>query len=548
MPDALIASVKQNRDFGIADFYLDDYLSQGSVQRAAQLTNEIYAHSPNRKILEYYSYKEIEVPWAWYDLVYKHTLTFTCLEEFCGKLQAYDRIELHDIHSKHASVLCLYFGSKVIVKKGQSERKQIPILHRALAIAVSLVRTAIVVLHTLLSCLVISIFRRRSVGIWIGDFIFQGTDSDFRISELYRQMRFNHIKFVEFVRFKDFSIFRKHWWIRKRPTVYYEILLAPFYFLFRRHRGPEGSDFYGRVLASFNYQSQVLKTSLPFFVNLLRFLGVRAIFSFNLTSRNAHVALAAKLAGIKTVGIMHGVCVRTYNVTEFMEPYTSPHMIGPDFFGVWSDWQQELYRKYCRIVPPDQIEVSGLLRPVQLELGLKQKPYSLVRGPKVRVLIISEPLVDPKEFINQFSALLDNSDFEVAVKTRPMIVDPYVIKLKKYLPRFEQLEFLSDRLENVARDFDVFVGSHSTAVLEASLFGKLTVLLESKKWGDYFEVSSVLPEVKMPIPKTELLTRHIQDRILNERQLNSVTRIREAYFGRVEDGCAWMIDKVTGVP
>ena len=55
------------------------------------------------------------------------------------------------------------------------------------------------------------------------------------------------------------------------------------------------------------------------------------------------------------------------------------------------------------------------------------------------------------------------------------------------LEEIKELKVHDEKLEDIADSYDVFIGSNSTAIIEASLFGKLSVLLKTVKFGDYFD-------------------------------------------------------------
>ena len=92
--------------------------------------------------------------------------------------------------------------------------------------------------------------------------------------------------------------------------------------------------------------------------------------------------------------------------------------------------------------------------------------------------------------------------------------------------------------------FDVFIGSNSTAVIEASLLGKISVLLNTIKFGDYYDIDSLIPGRSLLVRDPELLYEHIIDRVNNEHSLNTIEIIRKRFFGENKDGAQWIVEQL----
>ena len=87
---------------------------------------------------------------------------------------------------------------------------------------------------------------------------------------------------------------------------------------------------------------------------------------------------------------------------------------------------------------PENIFYSGLLRPV--EKFEKIKSFQRTSLNKIKVLIISEPLISVSEIIPFLKSLLMHNDIEAAIKVRPMIRDIYYEESEcgVFLRRFTQ--------------------------------------------------------------------------------------------------------------
>ena len=213
-----------------------------------------------------------------------------------------------------------------------------------------------------------------------------------------------------------------------------------------------------------------------------------------------------------------------------------------DVYGVWSEYYLEYFRKYSKISTKDSFQFSGLLRPVK---NMNQvSPFERISEDKIKVLLISEPLVSVMEIIPYIKRLLENNDIEVAIKVRPMVRDSYYEKMKVKLPCTKNLDIFSGDIHEVGKKFDVFVGSYSTAVIEASLIGKISVLLDTKKWGDYLDIDTLISGQTLLVKNPEALCNHIFSRIENERSLNTIKLIKDRFFGGNRDGAQWIVDQL----
>ena len=125
-----------------------------------------------------------------------------------------------------------------------------------------------------------------------------------------------------------------------------------------------------------------------------------------------------------------------------------------------------------------------------------------------------------------------------------MIKDSYYEDLKSELLVNTNINIVSGNIHEVGQNFDVFVGSYSTAVIEACLIGKISILLYTKKWGDYFDIDSLIANQKILIQKPEDINYQIFSRIKNETSLNTIKLTKDRFFGDNRDGAQWIIDQL----
>jgi hypothetical protein len=125
-----------------------------------------------------------------------------------------------------------------------------------------------------------------------------------------------------------------------------------------------------------------------------------------------------------------------------------------------------------------------------------------------------------------------------------MINDIYYEKMKLEFPEIQNLKIYDGKLEDVADKFDAFIGTNSTAVIEASLFGKLSILLNTVKFGDYFDMDTVIENYPLLVKDSDMVCREILSRIINENRLKTIEKIRYRFFGDNKDGAQWIVDQL----
>jgi len=148
------------------------------------------------------------------------------------------------------------------------------------------------------------------------------------------------------------------------------------------------------------------------------------------------------------------------------------------------------------------------------------------------------------EIIPYLKCLLENDDIEVGIKVRPMAKDIYYESMKLQLTSIQNLEVFDGKIEDVANKFDIFIGSNSAAVIEASLFGKISILLNTVKFGDYFNMDELIPGCSLLVNNPELLYEEIKSRVKKEDDLKTIEKIRYRFFGDNKDGSQWIIDQL----
>ena len=515
--------------------YIEDYVQFSSVSDARKLTDKIFSY--NTDFIAEYDHKGYKVIWSWYSDVFQFCIKYLEIKALIDKIERLNihKIIIGKIDPQYKKVLNVYFFNKNVtsnVSKSEllSNTKQI-------------LFNVVILLFSMISILFFLLRSGKNIGTYTGDFVYKNSKSDFRLNHLYERYQENNIQYVEFIRVTKVKDFFINIFKRRRFVIYYTAVIF-FVDLFTKKTqySKQPKDFYQSVLYGYHRANTVLKKSTLVLEKLFKLLKVDKFVLISFSSRSAHLAIAAKSLGIKTIGIMHGLSQKEYAVQEFMQSYQESKKLGCDVYGVWSGHYLEYFRKYSKISTKDSFQFSGLLRPVK---NMNQvSPFERISENKIKVLLISEPLVSVMEIIPYIKRLLENNDIEVAIKVRPMVRDSYYEKMKVKLPCTKNLDIFSGDINEVGKKFDVFVGSYSTAVIEASLIGKISVLLDTKKWGDYLDIDTLISGQTLLVKNPEALCNHIFSRIENERSLNTIKLIKDRFFGGNRDGAQWIVDQL----
>ena len=515
--------------------YIEDYVEISSVAEARKLTDRIFSH--NADFIAGSDYKGYKVTWSWYSDVFQFCIKYLEIERLTQAIDALDvqHLKIGNISPQYRKVLeVCYFNKKVV----SSALEGGPLL----SMKQVLFNTA-TLLFSMASILYFILRPGRNVATYTGDFVYKNTKSDFRLNHLYEKYKENNIQFIEFIRDTTIKNFFINTFKRKRFAIHYmSIIFFVDLFMKSAQYSKQPHDFYQSILYDYYHANIVLTKSTLIIEQILKVLRVDKFVLISFSSRSASLAIAAKSLGIKTIGIMHGLQQKDDTVYEFMQSYQESKKIGCDIYGVWSEHYLEYFRKYSKISTKNSFQFSGLLRPVK---NMNQSsPFKRVSKDKIRVLLISEPLVSVLEIAPYVKCLLENNDIEVTIKIRPMIRDLYYEKIKAELPYDKNINIVSGDIKETGKKFDVFIGSYSTTVIEASLIGKISVLLDTKKWGDYFNIDTLISNKSLIVRNPETLCNSILSRIENEHSLDTIGLTKDRFFGNNMDGAQWIVDQL----
>jgi len=180
------------------------------------------------------------------------------------------------------------------------------------------------------------------------------------------------------------------------------------------------------------------------------------------------IIFAAKKANITTIYIQDGV---------FQSKTKILHGQFSDFIFVWGEYQKELYLR--NKFPESKIKILGY--PFEYE-----KENKLID--KSKICILGQPFENYSLFLGKrkvkifekIASLLKKTGYRIAYKPHPGEIR------KNFLPN--NVCFYTKNLKKAFKEFDVFISLTSTALLEASINGKIAIQIYDPEFrSDYYE-------------------------------------------------------------
>lgn len=551
--DRVIASknlMKRIQSQGIFFIDIETLVCSGSVQQACELSNKLsrLILPDGSRLSKLITYQGYELWWIHYnDLMQKFCLPYTQCRRLLEYLKNFTTTYIYQTPCPGLFQYFLNVYNRRCVILDESPKFFPPF---GILIQVLLSLPFLIWLKV----------TGPKLMVWTSDQFSPGKDCDFRMVHIYEELRKRKTRFVEFIRSQEkLTTVLKHALKRKRPVVYSGAIISLLYFFAKFFDGRKEKElmklcvskesspenlFWILVATAYlrNFTGAIWSIKAMKFI--LQWIGVRAAIIIVGNSRTFHEILACKLSGIKTAGIQHGAAPQYYTVSEFMSGFDGELPISLDAYGLWSDWWKEYYISRGKAFKPEQLYVSGPMRPLEKEIA----PAAAAVGREFKkakflsVLFISEQLAVPSEVMPYLSELLKDKDFSVCLKFRPYR-DGFEEWLKENRPEILKKVKISrgDAHEAILQS-DVVVGSHSTMVLEALLARKPFVFFRTGRWGDYFDLKSVRRSGFFAENPEKLLGRIRRSREIPKEVL---IKLREKFFGNpYQNGSKWVVDQV----
>lgn len=531
---------------GSAFAALDGLVGPGSVQEAGALARSLpkLALPDGRPLTSLVSYRGYELWWTHMtDLFLYYCLPYTEYRPLLERAAEYDEIHLYE--PPHPALFSRYLEAhKRRVVQGRNR-------HASAAPTAGIIAQALL---TLLSLPFLLVLRRRRM-VFTSDKFLSGRDYDFRMQYIYEELRRRKLPFVEFIRSPaPWRTVVAHAWKRRRPVIYTEAVT----FLARAvGMLTGGRRRVLRKLALGTMQEYVpmerfkMRIATEYLQNarddiwaarlmrlILRMVGIRAAVIIAASERNWPTVIGCKLLRIPTVGILHGVNTHHYNMYDFLPGFAGEKMLSVDRYGLWSEWWRQYYLEKSDAYRPEQLVVSGPMRPLE-----NPAVPASARPDAPRILFISEQVAAPAEVLPYLSELAKTYGKALGIKFRPSR-DGFEAWLAEHAPElYASLTKVRGTMQEALSGYDVVIGTHSTAVLEALFAYKVPIFFNTDKWGDYFS----LREYGAGHPFFAETPGELVERInaAHGISLEAIGSLRERYFGDpTQNGSAWVVNQL----
>ncbi len=526
---------------------LEDFILSGSIQRAYKIINKLSHLNLNdgSRLTKLINYKGYDLWWINCEQIYfKFCLPYTQYHKLLEYLKDFNKIYLYKPPHLH---IFQYFlkahKCQLFILKSFHLRELIPI---PFGVLIQVILSTISFFWLILS--------RPKIMVFTGDKFDTPNDYDFRMKFIYEELRKRKIHFVEFIRsLESSSVILNHAFRRKRPVIYPTAIIDLVHFFVRIFEENQkkklvylyssslksNPEDYFWFLCSIHYlgRSKGNIFSIRIIKFILQKIGIKTGIVIAACNRNFHTVLGCKLNSIPIVGIMHGASSKYYALYDFIG-FNNRKTFSVDKYGLWSDWWKEYYLKNSRAYKPEQLYVSGPMRPLKYETSrvhLKSKNRGL------KILFISEQLADPLEIMPYLTRLLKVNDFDLYLKFRPYR-DGFEMWLRKNNPLFlKRIKIIRGSMIEAISQSDIVVGSHSTAVLEGLIQLKPFVFFWTNKWGDYFDMKSINDQ-DFFAENPERLIVCIRKNVGISKKI--LIRLRERFFGDpYKNGSKWVVNQ-----
>ncbi|MDO8589669.1 MAG: hypothetical protein Q7R69_00115 [bacterium] len=527
---------------------LNKFIGPGSIYEASQFAKELsYLKFPDgTRIAKSFIYEGYELWWIHYNSLSTYfCLPYTQYKKLLSYLGDFRQVYFYNppYKSLFAHYLSAYGCEMSVLNKPGF--KSLAILPLGILLQIIL---------TLLS-LPFLIFQRRRILVFTGDKFEKTKDYDFRMEFVYRELRDRNLPFVEFIRsLESGKTILEHFLTRGRPVIYSEAVafVGKFlsFILGSRHqiskqieRDPQKQF---KILVATHHLLNVYNDmwAIRIMKWILRVIGVKSAFFPVALERNFHAVLGCKLNNVPTVGLLHGAPSKYYNVYDFMPGFDGEKILTTDKYGLWSDWWKEYYITNSRAYLPEQLYVSGPMRPLEKQTNPSTNPGQSNQGP-VKVLFISEQLAAPYEVLPYLNELLNNREIELSIKFRPTKdgFEEWLLANEPEILEDKNLKILRGSITDAVKECDAAVGSHSTAVLEALLEFKIPIFFKTDKWGDCFNMKDYGTGSPLFAENPGELIKRIKN--IPQISEDNIKELRERYFGDpYQNGSKWVVDQL----
>ncbi len=556
--DTLIAPSACKEDIehrGKTFLSLEAYQDPGSIYEARALAEELslLKLKEGNRLSSSYIYKGFPLWWTHYDsLFYTFCLPYIQHKRLLELLRDYTVVYLEE--SRNDTLYREYLSAYGV----RVEKMDWSLTHHPYRPRLGVVFQ---IPLTIVSWLLLLVLRKPILLYTSDEFDGMG-DYNFRMKFIYEELRKRKLRFVEYMRsMESWKILLNHAWVRRRPVIYTDpikvlahvlsLLTPASYTMASRCRTYVQAESEPRtrflMAIATHYLSRVHEDIWAIRITrvLMGLTGVKAALIIVGMGRNFYMVIACKLSGIPTVGILHGVESRHFNLFDFMTHYDGDRTISVDRYGLWSDWWMENFLKDNRAYTKEQLCISGPMRPVPSQSSRNEETQ---RSDGTRVLFVSEIVAVPEEVVPYLERLLREPSFVVSIKFRAHndIFEAWLMEHRPDLINaFPPERRLKCSMYEAITTHDSVVGSQSTGVIEATMQEKPFVFFHTKKWGDYFDMASVTDHHFFARTPEELVLYIKEGKSVPKERLS---RFALQFFGdSTKNGSAWTVDEIEKV-
>ena len=402
--------------------------------------------------------------------------------------------------------------------------------------------------YSLFSILFCKLFHRGKIVIWSGDYLDSRTKFEPRLGDFPLKMKLHSHNFIECIRTDGVS--RKQTLLnllkRKRPLIYYNELTRIFLKkktferkLIQVDPGIKELFFIGACRFINANKAFILEQERRqrCFELLYRFLKSKVAVVWFQSSRTSPMILAGRKKDVKTIGFMHGIVSDKFMGHEYLKELT--HLkIGPDVYGVWSSyWYQEFLDKSA-LYNKSNLEVCGSIKPLSSKVALDQ------RSSARRVVFVAETHLDPEELVPYLKAFSRLGSMSMALKIRPFGTDKFYQRLLSEYPKLlKEVDIVALPVEEAFSPSDLVVGSHSTVLLEAARMGISVLFINTKKWGDFFNLTHQGEYSTIFCQNSDNISEELVDNCYCARDQLLVGFVERMFGSGSLNGAPWLTDK-----
>jgi len=539
-------------DHGYNFVDIEPLITPASVYKTSDFLEELseLKLSDGTRISKWFLYKGFELWWINYNNLFQYfAMPYIKYQNLLKFLSSFEHVTLHN--APNQKLFECYFRAYNVHAVFARDK----VHKKPLFLPFGMI---LQILFTIIFIPFLAILR-APVLVFTGDKFDKGRDYDFRLVYIYEELRKRNLHFTEFIRsLESWRSLIANAFKRKRSVVYPEAITIVARMISvitggrrkaknklqnmeRMSEVSKESRF--RYLIAVQYLHTIYDDILAIRImrGILKVIRVKAAFIPTANERNFHTVIACKLNNIPTVGILHGVSLRYATPYDFLPKFDGKKMLSVDVYGVWSNWWKEYFISESRAYSPEQIHVSGPMRPLKRTETIQR----ISKDSKVRVLFVAEQTVESHETLPYLQTLIEANNIDLTIKFRPYR-DGFEEWIRKHKPEIltsKNIKIVKGSMQDAIKDADVVVGCHSTGVLEALLQLKVPIFLQSLKWGDYYSMSKS-EETKKLFAKDpdELITLIKATGSISEGFLQ---KLQEQYFGNPhKNGSAWVVDRI----